>query len=558
LRRSFCRFGAESAAASAILEVGGEPWNCRASMQQRQSFRRQWLVPIVFLTGAALAIFYVFYSVDHFVTGRTTDRPYAGPLEHYLAFDPGSITDAVSSLAGVIAAVFGIVITVVSIIVQLSAERYTGVARMFVRDRTNLFVMGFYVIACVCGVWLSVSLQHDYVPRAALLGMMSATTLGMVLMGPYFRYVFWFVDPTNIVVKIRSEAVSGALRAFDSSRSDAILRGQAATLGAMEELTDITSNSISGKDKIIASGAVDALKDFALEYLKHKHKAPASWFLIGPGIRENPDFVAMDPESLVDLEQRRTWVEWKVMRQYLGIYNEALASMRDINYLIAIDTRYIGEAAAAADDEQLVQLVFRFMNSYLRATLNARDVRTAYNILNQYRLLNEAMLRQGRAKAAVQGVRHMAYYGHVSFDMKLTFVTETVAYDLSSLCQTANELQLPEEDEMLQQFLELDRPLRVSSQETALLGVRKAQVKLAAYYLSQGVVEKARLISRDMQNEPHERLQSIRRALESVTSKDFWEIIDRGRNFEYMPPGQRARLAEFFSWLEQPRDVATS
>ena len=35
------------------------------------------------------------------------------------------------------------------------------------------------------------------------------------------------------------------------------------------------------------------------------------------------------------------------------------------------------------------------MNSYLRATLNARDVRTAYNVLNQYRLLVEAMLRGG-------------------------------------------------------------------------------------------------------------------------------------------------------------------
>ena len=70
--------------------------------------------------------------------------------------------------------------------------------------------------------------------------------------------------------------------------------------------------------------------------------------------------------------------------------------MRDINYLIAIDTRYIGEAAGAAKDAELVELVFRFMNSYLRATLNARDVRTAYNVLNQYRLLVEPMLRQGR------------------------------------------------------------------------------------------------------------------------------------------------------------------
>jgi hypothetical protein len=252
---------------------------------------------------------------------------------------------------------------------------------------------------------------------------------------------------------------------------------------------------------------------------------------------------------LHDLENRRTWVEWKVMRQYLGIYNEALVMMRDINYLVAIDTRYIGEAAAVAKDAELIQLVYRFMNSYLRAALNARDVRTAYNILNQYRLLVEAMLRNGSASAAVEGVRHMFYYGHVSFDMKLTFVTETVAYDVSTLCQIAADLALPAEADILKMFLELDRPLRVSSQETALLGVRKAQVKLAAYYLSQGAEEKARLIAKDMESEPAERLTSIRRALESVTSKDFWEIIDRGRNFEFMPEKQRARLAEFFGWL---------
>jgi hypothetical protein len=518
-------------------------------MQERPSFRRQWLIPIVVLTGAALAIFWLFYSLDHFITGGTGASVTTSPFARYWAFDPASITDAVSSLAGMIAAVFGIVITVVSLIVQLSADRYTGVARLFLSDRVNLAVMGYYIIFCVCGVWLSVSIHHNYVPRSALLGMIIANTLGMVLMGPYFRYVFWFVEPMNIVAKIRSDALKITLSSFNASDQEKIVRGQAVTLGAMEELTDITSNSISGKDKIIASGAVDALKDFALEYIKHKPKASAAWFDIGPHIRENPDFVAMDPESLQDLEQRRTWVEWKVMRQYLGIYNEALVMMRDINYLVAIDTRYIGEAAATAKDAELIQLVYRFMNSYLRAALNARDVRTAYNILNQYRLLVEAMLRNGSADAAVEGVRHMFYYGHVSFDMKLTFVTETVAYDVSALCQVANELGLPEEDEILRMFLELDRPLRVSSQETALLGVRKAQVKLAAYYLSQGSEAKARLIAKDMASEPSDRLTAIRRALETVTSKDFWEITDRGRNFEFMPEKQRSRLAEFFGWL---------
>ena len=86
----------------------------------------------------------------------------------------------------------------------------------------------------------------------------------------------------------------------DAVHSDpaAAVAAQAGVLAAMEELTDITSNSISGKDKIIASRAVDALKDFVVGYLAAKPKAPAAWFTIGEGIRDNPDFVAMDPESL--------------------------------------------------------------------------------------------------------------------------------------------------------------------------------------------------------------------------------------------------------------------
>lgn len=510
-------------------------------------------MPVVVLTGTAIFLFATFYWLDHTYFGGPPGRVERSALERFMDFDPSAITDAISSLAGNIATVFGIVVTVVSIIVQLSAERYTGVARMFLRDRVNLGVMGFYLVVCVVGVWTSFALHHDFVPRAALLAMMGMTTIGLVLMAPYFGYVFWFLEPMNIIRRIRRDAIATATEGAVEREGDRCAELQSATLTGMEELTDITSNSISGKDKIIASGAVDALKDFALAYLRFKPRAADAWFKLGAGLKQNPDFVAMDPESLADLEARRTWVEWKVMRQYLGIYNEALGTMRDINYLIAIDTRYIGEAASKARDEELIQLVYRFMNSYLRATLNARDVRTAYNVLNQYRKLVEALLRDGNGEAAREGVRHMTYYGHVSFDMKLTFVTETVAYDVSTICQQANELDDPAQDSMLEQFLDLDRPLRSQSQEAALLGVRKAQVKLAAYYLWKGHEKKARMIADDMSHEPRSRLDQIRGSLEGVTTKDFWEIIDRGRNFEYMPPEQRAQMRTFFSWLESER-----
>src|SRR4051812_31583573 len=244
----------------------------------QESFRKQWLIPIVVLTLAALFVFWGFYSVDHFITGGDSQPVPRTPITRYVHFDPSSITDAVSSLAGMIAAVFGIVITVVSIIVQLSADRYTGVARMFLRDRINMVVMGYYLIACVCGVWLSVSIHRDYVPRFALLAMIGGTTLGLVLMAPYFRYVFWFLEPMNIISRIRSEAVGVAGRGADERDQLRSANAQVSTLAAMEELTDITSNSISGKDKIIASGAVDALKDFSLAYLKAKPQASEVWF----------------------------------------------------------------------------------------------------------------------------------------------------------------------------------------------------------------------------------------------------------------------------------------
>ncbi len=517
--------------------------------QYTLSFGRRWLGPMALLSGLSLVLFWVLYAVDYYWVDAGAGAERVTMLSRYLRFDPGSITDAISALAGVVAAVLGIVITVVSIVVQLSAARFAGITRMFLRDRVNVTVIGYYVVVCVCGVWLSVALQHDYVPRVALLSMLVLTTAAVVLMVPYFGYVFWFLEPMNIIRRIRAQALETALFGTKQKTKKAVSEAQEATLLGMEELTDIASASISGKDKIIASGAVDALKDLALSYLQKKADAQAEWFIVHRGIRANPDFVAMDPESLQDLEERRSWVEWKVMRQYFGIYNEALGTMRDINYLIAIDTRYLGEAAAQNGDHELVRLVYRYMNSYLRTTLNARDVRTAYNVLNQYRLLVEAMLSSGQEQAALEGLRHMIYYGHVSFDMKLTFVTETVAYDVSSMVQSAHELSLAVEEAMLESFLELDRPLRTQSQESALVGVRKAQVKLAAYYMMRGMPERARAIADDMSHEPRTRLSAIFEALSAVTSKDFWEIIDRGRNFEFMPDKQRMHLSEFFSWL---------
>src|SRR4029079_11845674 len=98
-------------------------------------------------------------------------------------------------------------------------------------------------------------------------------------------------------------------------------------------------------------------------------------------------------DSVDEIAARRTWLEWKGLRQLREVFGAALTTMPEMAHVVAIDTRYVGEAALASGDREVLSLTVKFINTYLRAALNARDVRTAYNVLHQYRQLAESMLR---------------------------------------------------------------------------------------------------------------------------------------------------------------------
>jgi hypothetical protein len=388
------------------------------------------------------------------------------------------------------------------------------------------------------------------VPRISLLVMMCIATLGFVLMAPYFAYVFNFLAPQNIVARLKTEAQGAALAG--GKGEEAVNQRQALVVLSMERLSDIAINSISSKDKISATECVDALKELATGYLEGKKQLDAGWFKLGPVTRDNPDFASMTDEAVADLEERRTWLEWKVLRQFQGIYTEALGHMRDIDYVIAISTRQIGEKALDKGIPEALHLVHKFFNTYMRLTINARDVRTAYTILNQFRLLAERVLRAGNGQLALKIASHIKYYGHLSHQKKLPFVTETVAYDLGALCEVAHEIKSDVEADLLRNFLDVDRPeTEGEEQEASLRGVRKAQVKLATFYLVNKQDDLAQTIWRDMVHEKPERMLSIRDELLKVESKDFWEVTDRGGNFDYLEPPRKKMLFKFFGWFAE-------
>jgi hypothetical protein len=43
--------------------------------------------------------------------------------------------------------------------------------------------------------------------------------------------------------------------------------------------------------------------------------------------------------------------------------------------------------------------------------------------------------------------------------------------------------------------------------------------------------------------------QRIRDELLLVHSPEYWEVIDRGVNFDYLPPERKQKLQQFFGWF---------
>ncbi|KYF75465.1 hypothetical protein BE17_47700 [Sorangium cellulosum] len=521
---------------------------------------RIWLRPMSYLLGVSMATLAVVYLLD---VARHGNEGLAF-WDIFLQMSPDDAEHIMGGIGEVIAAILGIVITVASIIVQLAANRYTPrITEMFFRDRTNMLVMGFFVVSAVFSLWINFSIrsgptpqdmlngstEHAFVPYYGVLVTMGLLTASLLMMAPYFGYVFDFVEPDNVVGRIKRSGIEQALRPAGGESDDAIDERRVTALSSLEQLADVALNAIDQKDKGIASKTVDSLSELVVAYLPYKATLDPRWFQIRDRLARDTDFVSMNAEALGKLSTTRTWLEYKALRQFLMVYREALTAMPDLITRIAIDTRYIGQTAIGAGDRAAVAVVVKFFNTYMRRSLNAKDIAAAYNNLNQYRYLAEELLKAGWGEQVLEIARHFKYYAQTAHAMGLAFLTETVAFDLCVLNERAYDVDAPARDELLRIFLDVDKEADVDQQERSLRGVRKAQVKLATYYLQKEEEALARKIYRDMRDERPDRLRSIRAELLAVTSNEFWEINDRGAVFEYIEPERRQLIHRFFEWF---------
>jgi hypothetical protein len=383
--------------------------------------------------------------------------------------------------------------------------------------------LGFYVR-------VGVAEQH---PPGLLVGLnLLLGTASFLVLIPYFRFVFHFLQPASIIHRIeqqvrqailgslasrsrRSRQRCGALsrRLGSTSSSDRVsgteslqrrfswqqpsapepcVTAHQRCLSALDEIKSIATSALRQQEGSILLEALDSLKSLWVFYAAHKAQLPPAWFLLTPALWRDPDFASVDRGLLGRIEAEGSWLELKILRQYQALFAEGLNGMRQASTLVAIHSRELGIRALEAQQLTVAGWVIKFFNTYLRAVINARDIRSGYNLLKQYRLLAEAALQHRQSALVLQIVGYFRYYSLIAYKAGLFFLSETFGFDLGMLAQSSCALGSETTEAIVQALLRLDQdPVRVSGteslseqQETTLRGIRKTQVRLAAYRVS--------------------------------------------------------------------------
>ena len=454
--------------------------------------------------------------------------------------------DATSTAAEVTAGVLAIAVTVVAIVLELAANRYTHrITQLFVREPINAATLGFFVVTTMACLWVSAAPQAS--PGYGAWLAMGMATVSLASLLPYFAFLFRFLGPTNTIARIRGDA----LRSIRTSKGS--VGARMGVVRAIRDLEDMGRRAQIQRDRSIAMSVVDALGGLLEDYLPLKRDLPESWFEISRRLARDPDFVSLAKSSRELVEEEGTWLETKILRTHLTLFEDALGTNRDLANLIALNTRRLGEKHYDGEaDAAFLRLCMRFFNTYLRFSMRAGDPRSAYYAQHQYRRLGERALSAGDAASATAIGKALLDYSLFAYEVDQPFLLQVGAYELGELVAHAAESDSPALDDLLDTFLRLDRESMAfeSVHEGTLTAVRREQVSLAAYFLHRGDEARARRIHSDMENENPQRLAAVRARIESATDEQYQEFSDRGVNFEWVAPERRAQLDTFYGWFD--------
>ena len=247
--------------------------------------------------------------------GQVDSTIISDPARWLRELSPDASADILATTTELLAGILAVAITVAAIVVELAATRYSHrITKHFIAEPVNIAVMSLFLLTTILSVWLAATLGDSagdaLVPNAGIGITLILETLSLLILLPYFYFVFSFISPLSIIQKLRTDAQ----RNFTRVTARSARRLQVSLLEAVDELQDIARSAADQGDTRISMAAVDALTDVMIEYMKVSKDLPEEWFVIDASIAHDPDFVSLGPSALEEMRRKKLWFEVKVIR----------------------------------------------------------------------------------------------------------------------------------------------------------------------------------------------------------------------------------------------------
>jgi hypothetical protein len=447
------------------------------------------------------------------------------------------LVDVLSPMARAYNNILAMLLATIGLAIPLTANMHTPkLIDMFLRDRINQFMLGFCALGAANVLFVDALIGPNFAPiwayRLAILGAL----VGWVVIVPYFFYVVRFLDPSNILARLKEQITWSVERAATGTGDLDVAHDFINE--RLHQIGTIVLKSIDRDDRGVALEGVWSLKRILDFYGTLKPKMPDRWFRV-----DRKGFIGMSAEAIEIVNADRTWFEHRVMMQVYLAYQKALTKTQDVISALSDAARIIATNAANRGDEQALYLAVRFFNNYLREAIKRKDLHATYDLFYQYRLLAGDVL--GHPELLIRIAQYFRYYGDAAAHAGLEFVQQIVAFDLMWVVRHAYEKHSAAAPGLLQILLDLDH--NIANDPRRLIA--KAKVILGGFLLQNGLAKEAERIKENLQGLPLDVLAVIEHDLLTLTERSFWEVTDRQVSFEWIAPECRGFVGSFIDSL---------
>ncbi|HOP50782.1 MAG TPA: DUF2254 family protein [Ignavibacteriales bacterium] len=501
----------------------------------------QWFLPTIYLSSAFILLISFEKTIDYYY-GDTLSLS----LKSFLSHDINILANTFGGLGEIAPAIIAIALTVIAIVVELVANKYSPkIVDLFIEDRKNNFIISFFVISALNQLFVANTLtEKSYFSLLVALIMIMTT---IILIIPYFNYVFTFLHPTQFIKLVKERSI----KTFDSINNNNYNDKKEEIHYFIDFIGDIAINSTEQSDRSTALECINSLNEIITKYYSYKNKLPIHWFILTDIEYKDPDFTDFSPFVLQNIEKDKIWLERKVFKLFELLFINSHNKQRDISSGILANLQFYAKSCIEVRYDAGISLSMKMLNTLLRISINTHSPRSAFNILEHYRVIGEYMILK-YSKNILELAKYIKYYAQESNKLGVYFIMETAAHDLFVLNKLAYEKNIPYINKLLDIFLSLDEPVENEAEraEYGLIGVRIAQTKLATFYLYNNRPDLADLIYKDMKSEPLERIEKIKLIILSNQEEEYYEFTGRGINFFFIEDEYKPFLMEFFTWFE--------